>query len=96
MHDELFTTLNQKGASARVDSQSGKQAERLVVQVLLPILILASLFALFMRISQQADSSGMGAFSRWRGQRLARSRRSNINSSRCTDCNSIPRSPTRC
>ncbi len=37
--------------------------------MLLPILILASLFALFMRLSQQADASGMGGFSRWRGQR---------------------------
>src|SRR5689334_13353595 len=69
LEDELLNTLRQKGASVVVDSQSGKQAKRLVVQVLLPILILAALFALFMRISQQADSSGMGAFSRWRGQR---------------------------
>ena len=52
-----------------VDAQSGKQAKRLIVQVLLPILILASLFALFMRISQQSDASGMGAFSRWGGRR---------------------------
>ena len=52
-----------------IDPQSGKQAKRLIVQVLLPILILASLFALFMRISQQADASGMGGFSRWAGKR---------------------------
>ncbi len=71
LEDQLLTTLNRKGASVVVDAQSGKQAKRLIVQVLLPILILASLFALFMRISQQSDASGMGAFSRWGGRRSA-------------------------
>ena len=65
LEDQLLTTLRRKGASVVIDPQSGKQAKRLIVQVLLPILILASLFALFMRISQQADASGMGGFSRW-------------------------------
>ena len=69
LEDQLLTTLNRKGASVVVDAQSGKQAKRLIVQVLLPILILASLFALFMRVSQQSDASGMGAFSRWAGRR---------------------------
>jgi cell division protease FtsH len=69
LQDQLLTTLNRKGATVVVDAQSGKQAKRLIVQVLLPILILASLFALFMRISQQADAGGMGAFSRWGGRR---------------------------
>src|SRR4051812_25887615 len=68
LEDGLLTTLGQKGASVVVDPQSGKQAKRLIVQVLLPILILASLFALFMRISQQAAAGGVGAFSRWRGR----------------------------
>ena len=69
LEDQLLTTLRRKGASVVIDAQSGKQAKRLIVQVLLPILILASLFALFMRISQQADASGMGGFSRWAGKR---------------------------
>jgi cell division protease FtsH len=69
LQDQLLDRLNQKGASVVVDPQSGKQAKRLIVQVLLPILILASLFALFMRVSQQADAGGMGAFSRWGGRR---------------------------
>ena len=60
LEDQLLTTLSRKGASVVIDAQSGKQAKRLIVQVLLPILILASLFALFMRISQQSDASGMG------------------------------------
>ncbi|MDA0184504.1 ATP-dependent zinc metalloprotease FtsH [Solirubrobacter phytolaccae] len=69
LQDQLLTTLLRKGADVKVDAQSGKQAKRLIVQVLLPILILASLFALFMRISQQSDTSGMGAFSRWGGRK---------------------------
>jgi cell division protease FtsH len=69
LEDQLVTRLNQKGATVVIDAQSGKQAKRIIVQVLLPILILASLFALFMRLSQQSDAGGMGAFSRWRGGR---------------------------
>jgi cell division protease FtsH len=69
LQDQLLSQLSSKGATVVVDSQSGKQAKRLVVQVLLPILILAALFALFMRLSQQSDAGGMGAFSRWRGRR---------------------------
>ncbi|WP_445149478.1 ATP-dependent zinc metalloprotease FtsH [Baekduia sp. Peel2402] len=69
LQDQLLTQLDRKGASVVIDAQSGKQAKRLIVQVLLPILILASLFALFMRVSQQADAGGMGAFSRWAGRR---------------------------
>jgi cell division protease FtsH len=69
LQDQLLNELSKKGASVAIDAQSGKQAKRLVVQILLPILILASLFALFMRLSQQADAGGMGAFSKWGGRR---------------------------
>jgi cell division protease FtsH len=69
LQDQLVNQLSSKGTAVVIDSQSGKQARRLVVQVLLPILILAALFALFMRISQQSDAGGMGSFSRWRGRR---------------------------
>ncbi|MDA0168346.1 ATP-dependent zinc metalloprotease FtsH [Solirubrobacter taibaiensis] len=69
LQDQLVGTVRDKRGNVTVDAQSGKQAKRLIVQVLLPILILASLFALFMRISQQADASGMGGFSRWAGKR---------------------------
>ena len=70
LQDQLLSQLSAKGANVVVDSQSGKQAKRLIVQVLLPILILAALFALFMRLSQQSDAGGMGAFSRWSGRQL--------------------------
>jgi cell division protease FtsH len=69
LEDQLVTTLSEKGTAVVIDSQSGKQARRFIVQVLLPILILAALFALFMRLSQQSDAGGMGAFSRWSGRR---------------------------
>ena len=69
LQDQLVRTLSEKRAAVVIDSQSGKQARRLIVQVLLPILILAALFALFMRLSQQSDAGGMGKFSNWRGRR---------------------------
>ncbi|MDA0159989.1 ATP-dependent zinc metalloprotease FtsH [Solirubrobacter ginsenosidimutans] len=71
LEDQLLSQLSAKGAAVVIDSQSSKQARRLIVQVLLPILILAALFALFMRLSQQSDAGGMGGFSRWRGRRSA-------------------------
>jgi hypothetical protein len=64
--DRLLERASAKGATVSVDVQGGKQARRLVVQVLLPILILVALFSLFMRLSQQADAGGVGGFSRWR------------------------------
>jgi cell division protease FtsH len=69
LQDQLVSRLGAKGASVTIDAQGGKQAKRLIVQVLLPILILVSLFALFMRLSQRADAGGMGGFSRWAGRR---------------------------
>ncbi|WP_157592549.1 ATP-dependent zinc metalloprotease FtsH [Solirubrobacter soli] len=71
LQDQLLNEMTTKGAAVTIDAQSGKQARRLIVQVLLPILILSALFALFMRLSQQSDAGGMGAFSRWRGRRSA-------------------------
>jgi cell division protease FtsH len=69
--DSLSSRLAAKGAQVTIDNQSGKQARRLIVQVLIPILVLASLFSLFMRLSQQADAGGIGGFSRWRGRRTS-------------------------
>jgi cell division protease FtsH len=67
--DALAARLSSRGARVFVDAQGGKQARRLIVQVLLPILILVSLFSLFMRLSQRADAGGVGGFSRWTGRR---------------------------
>ena len=50
----------------QIDPQSRKQARRLVVQVLLPILFLVVLFTLFARLAQTGDE--IGRFSKWRGR----------------------------
>jgi len=67
--DALAGRLARNGAQVIVDGQSGKQARRVAVQALLPILILVALFSLFMRLSQRSGAGGVGGFSRWRGRR---------------------------
>ena len=49
-----------------IDPQSGKQALRIVVQVLLPIMFLVVLFTLFARLAQSGDE--ISRFSKWRGR----------------------------
>jgi cell division protease FtsH len=63
----IFDTLSKGGAQVTVNPQSSKPARRIVVQFLIPILLLVSLFALFTR--QTGDGSGgIGAFSTFRGK----------------------------
>jgi cell division protease FtsH len=63
----LFNSLVQGKARVQIDPQSGKSARVIVVQFLLPILILVTLFAFFLR--QTGDQSGgIGAFSAFRGK----------------------------
>ena len=76
---ELYTPLPSNGGATEqvqnaftktntdfvVDSQGGKQAGRIVVQVLLPIFFLVTLFTLFARLAQRSDE--ISRFSRWRG-----------------------------
>jgi cell division protease FtsH len=64
----LLTALEDNHVPTTVDPQSGKATLRLVVQFLLPILILATLFALFAVLSR--ESGGMiAAFSKWTGRK---------------------------
>src|SRR5262249_43060052 len=64
---EILHELSKGGAKVQVDPQSGKSERVVVVQFLLPILLLVCLFAFFMR--QTGDgSSGIGAFSAFRGK----------------------------
>jgi cell division protease FtsH len=58
----------------RFDSQPGKQARRLVVQVLLPVLILAALFTLLARLAT-AGADEVSRFSKWRGNKSAKGAR---------------------
>jgi cell division protease FtsH len=64
---QIYETLTGGGASVQIDPQSGKEARVIVVQFLIPILLLVCLFSFFMR--QTGDgSSGIGAFSSFRGK----------------------------
>ncbi len=65
---QLLDLLNKHHVTTRIESQSGKVTLRYVVQFLLPILILATLFAFFALASK--DSGGMiAAFSKWTGRK---------------------------
>jgi cell division protease FtsH len=64
----LITLLEARHVTFGVNPQSNKSTLRLVVQFLLPILILATLFALFALMSR--ESGGMiAAFSKWSGRK---------------------------
>jgi cell division protease FtsH len=66
--EQLIHDLNQSRTPFSIDSQSGKPTLRAVTQFLLPILILATLFALFALLSK--ESGGMiAAFSKWSGRK---------------------------
>ncbi|MBO9532885.1 MAG: AAA family ATPase [Solirubrobacteraceae bacterium] len=86
---ELYAGLPASGAATdplqeafgpvplRFDPQAGKQARRLVVQVLLPVLILAALFTLLARLAS-ASGDEVGRFSKWRGRRGPPARRTDF------------------
>ncbi|MEN0013743.1 MAG: AAA family ATPase, partial [Solirubrobacteraceae bacterium] len=62
----VATAFQKAGTPLRIDAQGGKQARRVVVTVLLPILFLVALFTLFARLAQARDD--IGGFSKWRGR----------------------------
>ncbi len=64
--EQVAAAFSETTTPLRVDPQSRKQARRLVVQVLLPILFLVVLFTLFARLGQKGDE--IGQFSKWRGR----------------------------
>ncbi|MBJ7470152.1 MAG: ATP-dependent zinc metalloprotease FtsH [Solirubrobacteraceae bacterium] len=64
--EQVVAAFRESGVPLRIDPQSGKQARRIVVQVLLPILFLVTLFTLFARLAQASDE--VSRFSKWRGQ----------------------------
>jgi cell division protease FtsH len=66
--ETLLSTLQRRGAIVSVDPQSSKPLRAIVVQFLIPILLLVCLFAFFMRLGQSSDSSGIAAFSNFRGR----------------------------
>ena len=63
----LLDLLQRKQVPTFVDSQSGKASLRIVVQFLLPILILVTLFAFFMTLLKDQGAAFAG-FSKWTGR----------------------------
>jgi cell division protease FtsH len=65
---QLLSLLSKYHVPTNVDPQSGKATVRIVVQFLLPILILATLFAFFTMLAR--EQGGMiAAFSKWSGRK---------------------------
>src|SRR5262245_17259886 len=65
---QLLDTLQKAHVPTTVDSQSGKPTLRMVVQFLLPILILVTLFAFFMTLAREKGGAAFAAFSKWSGR----------------------------
>ncbi|HEY2631432.1 MAG TPA: ATP-dependent zinc metalloprotease FtsH [Solirubrobacteraceae bacterium] len=63
---EILNILRKGGAQVSVNPQSSKPARQVVVQFLIPILLLVSLFAFFTRQAKDG-SGGIASFSNFRG-----------------------------
>ena len=63
----LLALLQRKQVTTYVDAQSGKASLRVVVQFLLPILILVTLFAFFMTLLKD-QGAAFASFSKWTGK----------------------------
>jgi len=64
----LLNTLQDASVPTIVDPQSGKPLLNQVVQFLLPILILVTLFAFFMTLSREKGGAAFASFSKWTGR----------------------------
>src|SRR5262249_33237931 len=72
-HADSYTTtlldkLQSAGVATAVDSQAGKPTLKIVIQFLLPILILVTLFAFFTTLAREQGGTAFAAFSKWTGQ----------------------------
>jgi cell division protease FtsH len=65
---QLLDLLRKRKVPTAVDSQAGKPTLRAVVQFLLPILILATLFALFTVLAREKGGA-FASFSKWSGRK---------------------------
>jgi cell division protease FtsH len=72
---ELYRTLVAGNAEVAVDRQAGKQQLRLVSTFLLPLMILASVFALLLAPSRRGGNSGIGAIADFSTVRKGRVRK---------------------
>ncbi len=64
---ELLASLQHHGVNTTVDPQTGQATLRIVIQFLLPILILVTLFAFFMTLTRN-QGGAFAAFSKWTGR----------------------------
>jgi len=64
----LLNTLRAAHVPATVETQAGKATLRATVQFLLPILILATLFAFLTLLAREKGSAAFAAFSKWTGR----------------------------
>jgi cell division protease FtsH len=64
---QLFKALDAAGTSVRIDQQAGKPARQILIQFLLPILLLVTLFAFFARLGADDGSGGIASFSKFSG-----------------------------
>src|SRR5215831_17151496 len=66
--ETLLNTLQRNHVNTIVVPQSGKPLLNQVVQFLLPILILVTLFAFFMTLSREKGGAAFASFSKWTGR----------------------------
>jgi len=64
----LVDRLNDSGAVVEIDQQAGKPATQILVQFLLPILLLVTLFAFLTRIGQDGGAAAFSGFSKFAGK----------------------------
>jgi cell division protease FtsH len=64
---QLFRTLTAAGARVRIDQQASKPAKQILIQFLIPILLLVTLFAFFARLGNDDGSGGIASFSKFSG-----------------------------
>ena len=64
---QLISLLDREHVNTTIDSQSGKAALKAIVQFLLPILILVTLFAFFTTLARD-QGAAFAAFSKWSGK----------------------------
>jgi len=65
---DLLSQLEKAKVPILVDGQANKPTLRAVVQFLLPILILVTLFAFFVTLAREKGGAGFAAFSKWTGR----------------------------
>ncbi len=64
----IVSDLSKNGANVIVDQQAGKGLRAIVVQFLIPILLLVTLFALLTRIGADGGAGGIAGFSAFTGK----------------------------